>query len=105
MEHDERGDRGTRPLRPMVGREIKEPEMGQEMRLRTEDEMVEELFTYHAPDFSQQQQYAQVRAAAKTLALTILGACPPCADRSDAIRKVREAVMTANAAIALRGLV
>lgn len=73
-------------------------------RERTESEMLEQAFTFH-PAGDNERIYAAVRAAGKTLALTILNAAPKCADRTAAIRKVREAVMTANAAIALDGLI
>jgi hypothetical protein len=46
----------------------------------------------------------QAPQAAKNFAEVILANCPSGADRSDAIRKIREARMTANAAIALNGL-
>lgn len=45
--------------------------------------------------------YKGENAFGKTLALAILGCAPVGADQTDAIRKVREAVMTANAAIML----
>lgn len=71
----------------------------------TDAERIDIAFTYQRPDEDRFRQYAVVRAAGKTLALAILNAAPKCADRTDAIRKVREAVMTANAAIALDGLI
>lgn len=74
------------------------------MRQITEEEMaeVEEQFIYHAPTGDKQlEAYAAVRARGKELAVCILNTVPPCADRTAAIRRVREAVMTANAAIAL----
>ena len=46
-------------------------------------------------------RYPPVRNAAKQLAQVILDHAPDCADRSTALRMVREAVMYANAAIAL----
>lgn len=64
---------------------------------------IETLFTYHAPNAEQIDALAAVRQSAKHLALVILAHAPPCADRSAAIRKLREAVMTANAAIVLDG--
>lgn len=73
-------------------------------RERTESEVLEQAFTFH-PAGDNERVYAAVRAAGKSLALTILNAVPKCADRTAAIRKVREAVMTANAAIALDGLI
>ncbi len=57
-------------------------------------------FEYHAPSETQIAQYALLRQVAKDFAMVILANCPPGADRSAAIRKVRDAVMTANAAIA-----
>ena len=60
---------------------------------------IEELFTYHAPNEEQIQQLQEVRTAAKELAYTIMENCPRSPDRTTAIRKLREAVMTANASI------
>ena len=57
-------------------------------------------FTYHAPSQEQQKQYIAMRDAAKVFATTILENSPEGPDQSTAIRKIREAVMTANAAIA-----
>lgn len=42
-------------------------------------------------------------AAAEAFLVVILNRCPPCADTSAAIRLVREAKMTASAAVALDG--
>ena len=61
---------------------------------------LDNLFSYHAPKGDQAGRYVKIRDAGKALAQTILDCCPPNADTSAAIRKVREAVMTANAAIA-----
>lgn len=66
---------------------------------------VEEVFTYHAPDEVQIQQLMRVRTSAKELARVILDCVPSSADQQASLRLLREAVMTANAAIALRGLV
>jgi hypothetical protein len=60
-------------------------------------------FTYHAPDNDQQESYLAIREAARQLAEVIVYRTPPSADQSAAIRHVREAVMTANAAIACGG--
>ena len=67
--------------------------------------ILEEVFTYHAPSEEQIKSMAKIRQFALDLADTILDECPACADRTTAIRKVREAVMTANAAIVLKGIV
>jgi hypothetical protein len=70
----------------------------------SDEEIIKDLFTYHAPQNKETvMKYEVVRDAAKHLALQIWKACPYGADRTAAIRKLREAVMTANAAIALEG--
>lgn len=70
----------------------------------TPEDLVE-IFTYHPPDAEQQVAYHLLREAALEFSRVILKTVPPCADQSAAIRHVREAVMTANAAIALKGRV
>ena len=63
-------------------------------------EDIDNWFEYHAPKPHQIGQYAAIRDAGKEFAKTIHRLTPPSADQTAAIRKVREAVMTANAAIA-----
>ena len=60
-------------------------------------------FVHHPPYGDQAMRYTALRNAGKAFAQAILDLTPPCADQSSAIRKVREAVMTANAAIACDG--
>ncbi|MFH1186143.1 MAG: hypothetical protein V1755_14060 [Chloroflexota bacterium] len=67
------------------------------------EKKIENWFTYHAPRPGQPELYAAIRDAGKALALTIAANTPSCADQTVAIRKVREAVMNANAAIACDG--
>jgi hypothetical protein len=62
-----------------------------------------DLFSYHAPRPDQLPKYQAIRSAAKHFAEIVLSNTPPSADQSASIRKIREAVMTANAAIALDG--
>jgi hypothetical protein len=64
------------------------------------DTELDNLFSYHAPKGDQNYRYEQIRDAAKQLAKTIVENTPKSADQTAAIRKVREAMMTANAAIA-----
>jgi hypothetical protein len=71
----------------------------------TPREKLDQIFTYHAPSPDDTVAYEKLRASAKDFARAIFDLTPPCADQSAAIRLVREAVMTANAAIALHGLV
>jgi hypothetical protein len=61
---------------------------------------VENWFTYHPPKREQVDHYEILRDAARVFALAILAHTPDGPDQTAAIRKVREAVMTANAAIA-----
>lgn len=60
-------------------------------------------FTYHTPTGDQLPRYDNLRNAALAFAKVILENTPSSADQSTAIRKVREAVMTANASIACNG--
>lgn len=64
---------------------------------------IDELFTYHPPTVVQIPRYDEIRKAARTFAQIVIINTPPGADQTAAIRKIREAVMTANAAIALAG--
>jgi hypothetical protein len=66
---------------------------------------VSEVVSYHAPTELQIAQIGEIRKAAAVLLNAILEHCPPCADATAATRKVREAMMTANAAIVLKGAV
>lgn len=61
---------------------------------------LERWFTYHPPTGDQPARYERLRSAARVLAAAIADECPAGADRDAAVRKLREAVMTANAAIA-----
>ncbi len=67
---------------------------------------LEDVFTYHPPENDDQiDAYKNIREAGRNLASAIIESTPLCGDQQAAIRKVREAVMTANAAVALKGLV
>jgi len=68
-------------------------------------EWINEVFTYHAPTADQQAKYQRIRDNAKSFAKILIDNTPRCADQTSAIRKLRETVQTANAAIALDGLV
>jgi hypothetical protein len=68
-------------------------------------EQLENWFTYHAPDGEEDLvAYEAIRNAGFLLAQTIVTHTPPSADQTAAVRKVREATMTANAARACKGL-
>lgn len=73
-------------------------------------EQLANWFVYHAPEgkalgtmLDKTTAYQMIRNAGLNMAKTIVACTPQCADQSAAIRKVREAVMTANAAIACEG--
>jgi hypothetical protein len=67
------------------------------------DEQLNNWFTYHSPSAEQLPKYQAIREAAYNLAKTIVDNSPVSADQTAAVRKVREAAMTANAAIACDG--
>lgn len=64
---------------------------------------LEHIFTHHPPSPTQFERYAVLRKAALEFAQVLVDNTIPGADQTAAIRKVREAVMTANASIALNG--
>lgn len=57
-------------------------------------------FTYHAPKPAQLKSYESIRACARMLAEDFNEAVPDCADKTAAMRKLRETVMAMNLAIA-----
>lgn len=63
----------------------------------------DELFTYHPPSEQDVLKYAAINQAARNFAEVVRANCPYSADYKDAVRKIREARMIANAAIALKG--
>lgn len=60
-------------------------------------------FTHHPPTADQIRDYGHLRDAARLFAELVVELTPPSADQTAAVRKIREAVMTANAAIACAG--
>jgi hypothetical protein len=60
-------------------------------------------FTYHAPSNEDQARYIAIRDAALVFCKVIVENTPASADQTVAIRKVREAVFTANVSIACGG--
>lgn len=64
---------------------------------------IDNWFSHHAPDDEAIAKHERIRKAGAAFAQIIKDNTPNCDDQSHAIRKVREAVMTANAAIACRG--
>lgn len=60
-----------------------------------------DMFSNHVVSATDGEKMNVIREAGRQLAEVILNNTPANADQSAAIRKVREAVMTANAAIAM----
>ena len=67
------------------------------------EDAIDNWFTYHPPTDGDIPKYKEIRNYGLEFAKAISRCCPLGADTSTAIRKVREAVMTANAAIACCG--
>jgi len=60
-------------------------------------------FTYHPPTPEEVELYKRIRDAGRHFADVIVECTPGSADQTASLRKVREAVMTANAALACGG--
>lgn len=73
--------------------------------MRVTLENVDEVFTYQKADEKQLDAFYCVRIAIVNAAKVILEVVPDCADRTTALRKLREVRMDCNAAISLRGLI
>jgi hypothetical protein len=71
--------------------------------MRITDLEIRSWFMYHPPMQDERVKYEAIREAGRKLAFVIRDACPEGADTTAAIRKVREAVMTANASVACGG--
>lgn len=72
---------------------------------QTDPAIIDQLFTYHKPEDDQPAKYEAIRNAAKEFAKVMVANTPKCADQSAALRHLRECVQTANASIALKGLI
>lgn len=65
-------------------------------------EDVDAIFTFHPPkNEGEQRQHESVREACREAAIRILYHTPVCPEQTTAIRKLQEAMMHANAAIAI----
>lgn len=72
-------------------------------RPMSDDELLRHIFTYH-DDPNKIPNYVAIRTAGKHFAEAILQNVKPCADRTEALRMARLAVLWANAALALDGV-
>lgn len=66
---------------------------------------VVDWFNYHAPDDVQTSHFEKIRQACTITARVILEETPVCADQQAALRKLKDAMMTANSAVATKGIV
>lgn len=64
---------------------------------------LDHLFRYHVPTPETLVAYGAIREAGKAFAQVLVEHTPAGADQAAALRHVREAVMTANAGVALEG--
>ena len=66
-------------------------------------DQIDDIFSYHAPEPGQPEKYEAIRAGAKAFAQVLIANTPQCPDQTVAVRHLRDCVMQANAAIALKG--
>lgn len=65
----------------------------------TNQDRIENNFTYHKPTQEKAEKYPVIRGEAKDFAYTVDLECPDSREKSLAMTKIEEAVMWANAAI------
>lgn len=68
-----------------------------------DQETLENWFTSHRPEADQLPKYAALRATGLPFATVVNDKCPDSADKSAAIRLIREATWSINVAIACAG--
>jgi len=64
-------------------------------------EQIENIFTYHAPKGDQVERYETLRTWARSMALLINANAPESREKSLAFTHLQQAIMWANAAIAI----
>ena len=64
---------------------------------------LENWVSYYVPQAGQAEKFEAIRAAATAFSQVVCDCTPPSADQTAAVRKIREAVYTANAAMADKG--
>ena len=64
-------------------------------------EQIENIFTYHAANADQAERYQRIREWAKELATIINRDCPESREKSLALTNLQQAIMWANASIAI----
>lgn len=66
-----------------------------------EQKQIDNIFTYHKPFGNQPERYQEIRNAGKLLADTVNQYCPDSREKSLAITNIQQAIMWANASIAI----
>jgi hypothetical protein len=65
------------------------------------DEQIRNIFTYHVPFGNQAERYRDIRDEARAFAFRLNESCPESREKSLALTNLQQAVMWANAAIAI----
>lgn len=65
------------------------------------DDQIKNIFSYHRPFGNQSERYEDFRATAREFALLLNRDCPESREKSLALTNLQQAVMWANAAIAI----
>ena len=63
--------------------------------------ILDKIFTYHAPKGDQPERYVALREKGKALAELVESVCPDSREKSLAITSIQQAIMWANASIAI----
>lgn len=67
------------------------------------DDQLQDIFEYHPWDGPKVERGIKVKLSLMAAFRSIIENVPPCPDRSDALRKIRDARMAANSAITHEG--
>lgn len=65
------------------------------------NDQIMNIFTYHAPFGDQARRYEELRTKAKEMAFLIEACCPESREKSLAFTNLQQAIMWANASIAI----
>lgn len=88
---------------PIDTQSFHRPATPQRFNPLADDASIKEMMSYHAPDEDQKLAFTNIAAAAIIFANVLRANVPDCADRSHALRCLRDARMWANSAVALKG--
>lgn len=66
-----------------------------------DNKQIENIFTYHKPFGTQQERYEKLRNVARVLAQEVNTICPESHEKALALTNLQQAIMWANASIAI----